>query len=203
MDVYKVVYIYMLGGLVGTLWETLLNLVRGRGFVLCNGSLLTPFNFVYGLGAVLIICGLRNFDKWWQIYGMGALCGGAVEYLLSFLEELILGTRSWNYDNRPLNINGRTTIPYMAFWGLLCLVVVLAVYRPLDAWLSSLPARAMQTVAIVFAVIILTDFVVTVSALFRYIARTGGKEAATVLGRWMDVVFNDRFMGVHFPKMKF
>lgn len=46
MDFYKAVYIYMLGGLVGTIWETLLNFARGRGFVYCNGSILTPFNFV-------------------------------------------------------------------------------------------------------------------------------------------------------------
>ena len=52
MDFYKAVYIYMLGGLVGTIWETLLNFARGRGFVYCNGSILTPFNFVYKYGAI-------------------------------------------------------------------------------------------------------------------------------------------------------
>ena len=33
MIYYKAIFIYMLGGLVGTLWETILNLCRGRGFV--------------------------------------------------------------------------------------------------------------------------------------------------------------------------
>ena len=55
MIYYKAIFIYMLGGLVGTLWETILNLCRGRGFVFCNGSILTPFNFVYGVGALVII----------------------------------------------------------------------------------------------------------------------------------------------------
>ena len=203
MTFCKMVYIYMLGGLVGTLWETCFNLVRGRGFVHCSGSILTPFNFVYGLGAVVIIFCLRNHDKWWQVYLCGALGGGAVEYLLSFLEEKILGTRSWNYEGRLWNINGRTTVPYMAFWGLLCVAVIFIVYRPLDAWLDSLPAGRMQATAIVMATIIALDFVVTVSALLRYTGRFASREAVTALGRVLDKVFNDAFMGRRFPKMRF
>lgn len=124
MIYYKAIFIYMLGGLVGTLWETILNLCRGRGFVFCNGSILTPFNFVYGVGALVIIACLHNQTKWWEVYLMGAVGGGVVEYLLNFLEEKILGTRSWNYTGKFLNINGRTTLIYMAFWGLLCLAVI-------------------------------------------------------------------------------
>ena len=46
---------------------------------------------------------------------IGALGGGAVEYILSVLEELVLGTRSWDYSAYFLNIGGRTTLPYMLF----------------------------------------------------------------------------------------
>ena len=54
------VFIYMLGGLVGSIHEMLLNLVKGKGFMFCNGSIITPFNFVYGAGAVFIIMLLHN-----------------------------------------------------------------------------------------------------------------------------------------------
>lgn len=68
MNVYKAVMIYLLGGIVGTLWETLLNFMRGDGFVFCNGSLFTPFNFVYGFGALFIILCLRKQTKIWQVF---------------------------------------------------------------------------------------------------------------------------------------
>ncbi|MDE6397831.1 MAG: putative ABC transporter permease, partial [Clostridiales bacterium] len=183
MTFTKIVFLYMLGGLVGTVWETVFKLCRGRGFVYSSGSLLTPFNFVYGTGAVAIVLGMRNLEKWWQIYLAGALGGGIVEYTLSFLEELILGTRSWNYENRLLNINGRTTLPYMAFWGLLCLAVIFWVYRPLNRWMDTLPQKTLQIVAIVAAVVIVADFLVTASALLRYTGRHAGKSARTALGR--------------------
>mgnify|MGYP002802775887 FL=1 len=200
---YKAVLIYALGGLVGTVWETLLNLIRGRGFVFCNGSILTPFNFVYGTGAVVIILLLRNKQKWWQIFIIGSLGGGAVEYALSYLEEAVLGTRSWDYSHKFLNINGRTTIPYMLFWGLLCLAVILVIYRPLDSALEALPEKALKVLAVVLACWIAADWIVTVSALLRYAARAEGTAALTVLGEWIDKVFDDAFMKKRFPSMRF
>lgn len=203
MDFSKIVFIYMLGGLVGTLWETILNLCRGRGFVFCNGSIFTPFNFVYGVGAIVIIVCLRTQTKWWQVYLIGAFGGGAVEYILSFLEEKILGTRSWDYSKKLLNINGRTTLIYMAFWGLLCLAIMFLVYKPLMKGMDMIPPETMKIIAIVMAVIILLDLTITVSTLLRYAARNAGRSALTPIGDFIDRVCNDAFMNRRFPAMRF
>lgn len=193
----------MLGGLVGTVWETVLNLCCGHGFVYCNGSIFTPFNFVYGVGALAIIACLRNQTKWWEVYLTGAVGGGAVEYILSFLEEKILGTRSWDYSDKPLNLNGRTTLIYMAVWGLLCVAVIFVIYKPLTNWLDKIPPKTLKTVAIVMAVIIVLDFIVTVGVLFRYAARNAGKTAFTAAGKRIDILCDDSFMKRRFPKMHF
>ena len=199
----KAVFIYALGGLVGTLWETCWNLMRGRGFVYCNGSLLSPFNFVYGTGALVIILLLRNRREAWQVFLIGALDGGAVEYILSVLEELVLGTRSWDYSAYFLNIGGRTTLPYMLFWGVLCTAVIFIVYRPLDRMLDALPERALTAISAVLACWIALDMAVTVTALLRYAARARGAQAMTALGRAVDKIFGDAFMKKHFPAMRF
>ena len=36
---------------------------------------------------------------------------------MSLIQQYLLGSRSWNYANEPLNIGGRTTVPFMLFWG--------------------------------------------------------------------------------------
>lgn len=203
LDFGKAVFIYMLGGLVGTLWETVLNLCKGRGFVFCNGSIFTPFNLVYGFGALFVILCLHNRTSWREVYWIGALGGGLVEYVLSFLEEKILGTRSWDYSDRLLNLNGRTTLIYMAFWGFLCVVVIFAIYQPLNRLLGGIPAKARKIIAIVMAVVILLDLAVTVGALFRYTARSAGNAALTPLGELIDRLFDDAFMKRRFSNMKF
>lgn len=200
---YKAVYVYLLGGLTGTVWETLLNLFCGNGFVFCNGSLFTPFNFVYGFGAVFIIACLHGQTDIKKTYLIGALGGGIVEYLLSFLEEKMLGTRSWNYEGKLLNINGRTTLIYMAFWGLLCVGVIFLVYIPLNAKLDRLPEKQMKIFATVMAVILIADLTVTVAAIFRYAERNAGQEAVLAAGRVLDRLCNNDFMQLRFPSMKF
>lgn len=200
---YKSVCVYLLGGIVGTVWETLLNLCCGDGFKYCNGSLFTPFNFVYGVGALVIILCLQNQTRVWKVYAMGFFGGGAVEYLLSFLEEKLLGTRSWNYEGQLLNINGRTTLLYMAVWGLLCVAVIFLVYRPLSRWLDTLPVKPMFIFAIVATVILSLDLVMTVSAIIRYAGRNAGREGVLWISQVLDKLCNDDFMLRRFPNMKF
>lgn len=200
---YKMVCVYLLGGIVGTVWETVLNLCRGNGFVYCNGSIFTPFNFVYGFGAVVIVLCLQGQSEVWKVYLMGTFGGGAVEYLLSFLEEKLLGTRSWNYEGRLLNINGRTTLVYMAFWGLLCVSVIFLIYKPLSKWLDTLPQKEMIIFGIVVTVILALDLFVTVSAIFRYAERNAGKEGVLWIAQVLDRFFDDEYMMKHFPNMRF
>ncbi len=203
LDFGKCVFAYVLGGVVGTLWETVLNLCKGKGFVYCNGSIFTPINFVYGFGALIIWIFLANSNrKPYVTYLYGTIGGGVVEYLLSFLEEKILGARSWDYSNEFLNINGRTTIPFMLFWGLLGLAVVYCVYNPLAKIYDKCPKKVMTTIAIVILAIVVTDLTITVTALARYSARQQGVVSKTDLGRFLDRVFNDDYMKLHFPNQK-
>lgn len=203
LDFGKCVFAYVLGGVVGTLWETVLNYCKGNGFVYCNGSIFTPINFVYGFGALVIWIFLANSNrKPYMTYIYGAIGGGIVEYLLNFLEEKILGARSWDYSNEFLNINGRTTIPFMLFWGLLCLAVVYGVYNPLAKIYDKCPKKVMTTIAIVLLAIVVTDLTITVTALARYSARQQGVISKTELGIFLDRVFNDDYMKLHFPNQK-
>lgn len=203
LDFGKCVFAYVLGGVVGTLWETVLNYCKGNGFVYCNGSIFTPINFVYGFGALVIWIFLANSNrKPYMTYIYGAIGGGIVEYLLNFLEEKILGARSWDYSNEFLNINGRTTIPFMLFWGLLCLAVVYGVYNPLAKIYDKCPKKVMTTIAIVLLAIVVTDLTITVTALVRYSARQQGFAAKTELGLFLDRVFSDDYMKLHFPNQK-
>ncbi len=91
----------------------------------------------------------------------------------------------------------------MAFWGLLCLGVIFVIYNPLISWLNSLPPKPMQLIAIVMAVIIALDFIITMGALIRYTGRFADKQAITAVGSLIDKIFSDTFMQKRFPAMKF
>ena len=208
---YGLILMYLVGGLAGNIYETCLYLVKRRKFVYSNGSVTTPFNFVYGIGAVAICLGLISLkdDPFW-VFAVGALLGGAVEYAISFAEEKILHTRSWNYNYMKFNINGRTALLPMIVWGLLSMLVLYCVYLPIDNFIvqrfftdTAAHARVYHTVLTIIIIYCATDLAFTVTTVLRYRQRKDGVAATNGYARFLDKVFNDAYMQKHFENTKF
>lgn len=199
----KAVFLYMLGGTLGNLWEIIFNLVKLHRYVVCSGSIFTPFNPVYGLGVLTIVLALKRLRSIGEIFFGGALLGGAIEYILSCFEEYVLGVRSWNYSGWFLDIGGRTTVPIMLFWGALCVAVMFLLYRPIDTFFEQIPRRIFTGAALFFFCIICTDMFFNAAAMFRYVARADEIAPLTAFGEWLDRVFPDAFMKKRFPSTKF
>ena len=73
------------------------------------GLVYGPFNLLYGVGATaltLLLYRYRNRSASISFFG-GVIIGSAVEYLLSWAQETLFGSTSWDYSAVPLNINGR------------------------------------------------------------------------------------------------
>lgn len=151
-------FVYALAGLIGTVHKTIWAYQAKGMFEYRNGSILTPFNYVYGLRV-----GHRH---------------RAAPYRPGV--EGRAGRRSWNSANEPLNIGGRTTVPFMLFWGLLCYLIVRFIL-PLVLWLVHLIDDTWHTrLATILLAWILIDSVVTPPAIFLYGQRANG----VVLDNW-------------------
>lgn len=145
-------FVYALAGLIGTVHKTIWAYQAKGMFEYRNGSILTPFNYVYGLRV-----GHRH---------------RAAPYRPGV--EGRAGRRSWNSANEPLNIGGRTTVPFMLFWGLLCYLIARFIL-PLVLWLVHLIDDTWHTrLATILLAWILIDAVVTLPAIFLYGQRANG-----------------------------
>lgn len=145
-------FVYALAGLIGTVHKTIWAYQAKGMFEYRNGSILTPFNYVYGLRV-----GHRH---------------RAAPYRPGV--EGRAGRRSWNSANEPLNIGGRTTVPFMLFWGLLCYLIVRFIL-PLVLWLVHLIDDTWHTrLATILLAWILIDAVGTLPAIFLYGQRANG-----------------------------
>ena len=145
-------FVYALAGLIGTVHKTIWAYQAKGMFEYRNGSILTPFNYVYGLRV-----GHRH---------------RAAPYRPGV--EGRAGRRSWNSANEPLNIGGRTTVPFMLFWGLLCYLIVRFIL-PLVLWLVHLIDDTWHTrLATILLAWILIDAVGALPAFFLYGQRANG-----------------------------
>lgn len=202
-DIFNhIVLLFVIGCIVGTYYEEILCLVRtfmGTGewqWVSRRGLLYGPFSPVYGIGAVLVyLLFYRSHLKFWPSVLFGALFGGVLEILLSLGQEMIFGTRSWNYYDQLWPIfDGRTTIPFMVFWGLLVGAVNCYLYPWLEKLYQKLPLRSTNIVCTILAIILTLDITISVAASARQSLRRAGQPASTPIGVFLDEVYNDERM---------
>ena len=148
MNIYKLLLIAYIGSFAGVVVEMMWCLLT-RGYMESRAGLVYgPFNPLYGAGAVLLTVCLykyRNRGSWLSFIG-GMLVGSVLEYVCSWGEELVLGSRSWDYSNMPFNINGRICLLYSIFWGLLSVFWIKNLYPRIAKWILKIPNRMGKTI---------------------------------------------------------
>lgn len=194
----QIVLIFTIGCIFGTYWEEIMHLVAtywGTGVPIWEsrrGLVYGPFSPVYGIGAVLIylLFYLPQFKGWFCLVG-GATFGGALEYILSILQEQIFGTISWDYSDRWLNINGRTTIPYMIVWGVLVMVFARYLCPFLNKVYHQIRPRQMNRICLFLAIFLTFDILMSVAAVMRQTMRHEGNPADKKIEIFLDQRFPD------------
>ena len=194
----QIVLVFAIGCIFGTYYEETLTMFQHLfsdgtvEWLSRSGLVYGPFSPIYGLGAVGVYLLFYRTRASWQtcLFG-GALAGGAFEYLLSVLQEWIFNTRSWDYSDQFLNINGRTTIPFMFFWGLLVLVAAYWLYPLLNKAYERLEGKWMDIFCVSFAAFLIFDISMSIAANWRQMERRKGDPANTEVEEFLDETFPD------------
>lgn len=205
----KLFFVFLIGSVIGSLYEEILFLVQHLmatgelAWSLRRGVIWGPFNVIYGFGAVIMVyLLLRKPYKNWQIFIYAALLGGIVEYSISFLQEFFTHTMSWDYSGLWLNINGRTTIPFMLVWGLLGLLLVRGVYPPVSEAIERIPPKIGDAVYVILVVFMALDMLISWTAIIRQTLRHNHIPPYTPIGRFYDEHFTDDYLEHYFPNMR-
>lgn len=205
----KLFFIFLIASVIGTIYEDVLVFVRtfletGTGVWMTHrGVIYGPFNVIYGFGAALM-CWLllRKPYKNWQVFLYSALMGGAVEYLLSLGQELVIGTRSWDYSGLWLNINGRTTLPIMLIWGLLGLVFIKFVYPWVSNLIERIPPVIGENLFVILLIFMVLNMAISWTALIRQNLRHHEVRPLTPIGEFCDQHYPDEFLHKYYTNME-
>jgi uncharacterized membrane protein len=193
---YKVFLLYMIGCMIGVYYEEILTACRTGEWLSRQGIIYGPFNPVYGLGFLaftVLLC--RNLKrKWWLTYIYSCFIGGAAEVITSLISEYVFKVNAWDYSDKFLNIMGRTTIPFMLFWGLGGLIFVKLVYPGLSKLIELIPKRIGNLIMPTFLIFVLLSHVISYSALFRYGTRAEGQPASNAIEAVLDKYYDDDLM---------
>ena len=132
-----------------------------------------------------------------------ALAGGIVEYLVSFLQETFTNSVSWDYSQKLLNINGRTTIIFMMFWGLLGVIFVYIIYPFLSNSIEKIPKDIGNKVMPFIVILMCLNMFISFSAVIRQNFRRNDVKPFTHYGKFLDKYYDDERLKKTYNNMIF
>lgn len=180
-----------------------------------------PFCCIYGLGAAIMIPGLQKFKRNnWTLAIGGMIEGSIIEYVVSWIGEIIFQIKWWDYSNMPLNMNGRICLLFTIFWGILAVVLLRLVNPFIERTIDRLPKKWFDIIAIVGSVFLLLDLLFTSFGLKIFYTRLTKEHDLNLKGeniltvkqevldnefiKWLsDNVFTDEKVLKTFPNIKF
>lgn len=202
---YKLLWVFVVGCFIGFVVEIVFCYVR-KGYVESRqGMLYGPFNQVYGFGAVVFMLLLDKFDakkitSVGKIFFICAAVGGVYEALCSLLQEKAFGSVSWDYAPESFGIlGGRTSLVYMAFWGVLGVVLIKFVLPALVAWIERIPNAFGATVSVVALIFFIFDGGLTIVAYHRWNERHLDNPPKGLVGELIDRKYDDEYMSGIYP----
>lgn len=205
LNFYKMFLVCFIGSFAGVVIEMLWCLISNGYIESRAGLVYGPFNLLYGVGAVCLTWALykyRNRSSSISFLG-GMIVGSAVEYICSWGQELVLGSRSWDYSNMPFNLNGRICLLYSIFWGILGVLWIKNIYPRMAKWILKIPNRAGKIITWLLVAFMIANIVMTSLSLARWVERIQDKPASNGIENWLDDHFPDERMEKIFANMEF
>lgn len=193
LSAYKLLLVCFIGSFVGVVIELIWCLLRHGYLESRSGLVYGPFNLLYGAGAVALTGALykfRNKGAWISFLG-GMLVGSVVEYLCSWGQELLFGSRSWDYSKVPFNINGRICLLYSFFWGFLGVLWIKDLYPRMAKWILKIPNISGKILTWALTVFFVFNSFMSLFAVARWSERLKDLEPSNGFEEFLDERFPD------------
>ena len=220
---WQILEYFIVYSILGYVIETLYGLLT-KGVIESRQSMLYgPFCCIYGLGAICLLCIPKSAKKNnWTLFIAGFIIGSVVEYIVSWVGEVIFNIKWWDYSNFPLNINGRVCVYFSIFWGILTICLNKVINPTVDKVLGKVPMKILHVLTVIIMIFMAFDFIISSFALkmfetrliYNYNLEVQGAEDYYEkyldiyqnnpgLKEFVDTVFSDEKMLKTFPNIKF
>lgn len=184
-------WIFVIGSVFGFFAEMLYALVYTRALEIRRGLIYGPFIQIYGIGAVAYYILISNIQKPKKVFISGMIMGGSLEYLCSFFQEIFFGTISWDYSNLFMNLNGRTSLLYEVYWGIIAVIYLKIAFPYLQKIEPMLYKKSVRIVTVFFMLFLTFDIMISCMAGSRQQERRQNIPCNGVIDEFLDRKYPD------------
>lgn len=167
MNIANYFLIFMFYSIIGWIIEVVVFLHLERKFI-NRGFLIGTYCPIYGCGGLLITLTLTRYqEEIITLFIMSCFICATLEYLISYIMEVIFKTRWWDYSNNKFNLNGRVCLGNTIAFGFLgCLVVYFI--NPFIYHLFDILGNSVNVIAIIIGVIFIVDVVISSKIIYNF-----------------------------------
>lgn len=119
-----------------------------------RGFLRGPFLPLYGFGALLILLiTLPIKENIISVYISGVVGATILEYITGWLMEVLFKMKYWDYTGHKWQLHGRICLRSSLFWGVLSVVLVNGVHKPIERFVVAL--SPIMIIVMVFSITVI------------------------------------------------
>ena len=97
LSIWRILAYFIIYSIVGYIIETIFGIITKGVWESRQSFLYGPFCAIYGVGAVIMIMFLHGYSKkYTRLFLGGFIVGSIVEYLVSWIGEMLLGVKWWD-----------------------------------------------------------------------------------------------------------
>lgn len=201
--------IFLCGSFFGYVLENVLTTLKGV-YVLRQGLIYEPLIPIYGIGALVFYFLLTNIHlkhknkvlNYLFVFFISFIFGGLIEYTVSFIQEKIFGTISWDYTYLPFNINGRTSLFHATYWGIIGVLYYIFIIPIINKIKYKNFSIYTDLLIVILCLITIFDISISMLACYRRTERRNGIDATNKIERFLDKYYPDEIIDYYFSNAK-
>ena len=203
---YRAVFLlFFFGSIAGFFMEGLWSQARTGQWVHHSALIWGPFCLVYGIGAVVMYAAYFYVEHRNTVIQFFAyfLIGSIVEYVSSAVQQLCLGSTSWDYSGEAMNLGGRICLGMALVWGALGIIVSRFIFPLIKKPLSRLKGKRGIVLCGVLTLYMAANIFATTAVIWRWHDRVNDIPAQNLMETVIDRTYTDTRMEALFPNMNF
>ena len=135
-----------------------------RGRFVNRGFNSGPVCPIYGFCVALLRLILHPIaHTWLLLYLASVLLATAVELVTGFVMDKLFDAKWWDYSENKYNLGGYVCLRFSLIWGAFCTLIAKVFFPLVDGLYAITPASLLYTVLAVFFVILLLDFITSIT----------------------------------------
>ncbi|MDD6223889.1 MAG: putative ABC transporter permease [bacterium] len=161
-EICCVSFLFISYSFIGWILECICCTIEWRKFVCDRGFLIGPYCPIYGFGgvAVYLILSRYYYDPF-TLFILAAVGASVLEYVTSYLMEILFKARWWDYSHRRWNLEGRVCLGNSLLFGLLGLAFVYLINPFFLSLIKKLPMHVLMIISCVLITVFLVDLILS------------------------------------------